>query len=78
MAVPLLVDNELFGVLLAALVVFSGKAAPLAVVGASFAEPAKWLGGLEFLPEDKAGFWERNGYHMHGDPWTEERFGHGW
>lgn len=39
---------------------------------------AKWLGGLEFLPEDRAGFWERNGYHMHGDPWDEERFGHGW
>ena len=39
---------------------------------------AKWLGGLELLREDKAGFWERNGYHMHGDPWTEERFGHGW
>jgi DMSO/TMAO reductase YedYZ molybdopterin-dependent catalytic subunit len=39
---------------------------------------AKWLAGLEILSEDKAGFWERNGYHMHGDPWTEERFGHGW
>jgi DMSO/TMAO reductase YedYZ molybdopterin-dependent catalytic subunit len=37
---------------------------------------AKWLSGLEFLPEDVAGFWERNGYHMHGDPWTEER--HSW
>jgi DMSO/TMAO reductase YedYZ molybdopterin-dependent catalytic subunit len=37
---------------------------------------AKWLGGLEFLPEDRPGFWERNGYHMHGDPWKEER--HGW
>lgn len=36
---------------------------------------AKWLAGLEFLPEDRAGFWERNGYHMHGDPWKEERFG---
>jgi DMSO/TMAO reductase YedYZ molybdopterin-dependent catalytic subunit len=36
---------------------------------------AKWISGLEFLPKDKAGFWERNGYHMHGDPWTEERFG---
>jgi DMSO/TMAO reductase YedYZ molybdopterin-dependent catalytic subunit len=34
---------------------------------------AKWLSGLEFLAEDQAGFWERNGYHMHGDPWTEER-----
>jgi len=37
---------------------------------------AKWLGGLEFVAEDKAGFWERNGYHMHGDPWKEERFGY--
>ncbi len=36
---------------------------------------AKWLSGLEFLDKDKAGFWERNGYHMHGDPWKEERFG---
>jgi DMSO/TMAO reductase YedYZ molybdopterin-dependent catalytic subunit len=35
---------------------------------------AKWLGGLELLAEDRAGFWERNGYHMHGDPWKEERF----
>ncbi len=36
---------------------------------------AKWLAGLEFLSTDRAGFWERNGYHMHGDPWKEERFG---
>jgi DMSO/TMAO reductase YedYZ molybdopterin-dependent catalytic subunit len=39
---------------------------------------AKWLGGLEFLKSDKAGFWERNGYHMNGDPWREERFGSNW
>jgi DMSO/TMAO reductase YedYZ molybdopterin-dependent catalytic subunit len=39
---------------------------------------AKWLGGLEFLENDKAGFWERNGYHMNGDPWREERFGNNW
>lgn len=37
---------------------------------------AKWIGGIEFLAEDRAGFWERNGYHMHGDPWKEERFGY--
>lgn len=37
---------------------------------------AKWLAGIEFLPEDKPGFWERNGYHMNGDPWKEERFGY--
>lgn len=36
---------------------------------------AKWLSSLEFLPADRPGFWERNGYHMHGDPWTEERYG---
>lgn len=35
---------------------------------------AKWLAGLEFLGHDRAGFWESNGYHMHGDPWTEERY----
>jgi DMSO/TMAO reductase YedYZ molybdopterin-dependent catalytic subunit len=37
---------------------------------------AKWLASLEFIPQDRAGFWERNGYHMHGDPWKEER--HSW
>jgi len=36
---------------------------------------AKWLAGLEFTENDRAGFWERNGYHMRGDPWKEERFG---
>jgi DMSO/TMAO reductase YedYZ molybdopterin-dependent catalytic subunit len=36
---------------------------------------AKWVTAIEFLQQDRAGFWERNGYHMHGDPWKEERFG---
>jgi DMSO/TMAO reductase YedYZ molybdopterin-dependent catalytic subunit len=40
-----------------------------------FWKSAKWLRGIEFLAEDKPGFWERNGYHMEGDPWREERFG---
>jgi DMSO/TMAO reductase YedYZ molybdopterin-dependent catalytic subunit len=31
--------------------------------------------GIELLDRDQAGFWERNGYHMHGDPWKEERYG---
>ena len=35
---------------------------------------AKWLLGLEFAASDEPGFWEQNGYHNHGDPWTEERF----
>jgi DMSO/TMAO reductase YedYZ molybdopterin-dependent catalytic subunit len=36
---------------------------------------AKWVTGLEFLPDDEPGFWEQNGYHMRGDPWEEERYG---
>ena len=39
-----------------------------------FWKSAKWLQGLEFIAEDRAGFWETYGYHMHGNPWTEERF----
>ena len=35
---------------------------------------AKWVRGLEFLAEDRPGFWEVRGYHMRGDPWMEERF----
>ena len=31
---------------------------------------AKWLKAIEFSEEDKLGFWERGGYHSHGDPWV--------
>ncbi len=34
-----------------------------------FWKRAKWLRGLEFMAEDKPGFWEDAGYHMNGDPW---------
>ena len=30
--------------------------------------------GLVFMDEEKPGFWEMYGYHIHGDPWTEERY----
>ena len=36
---------------------------------------AKWVAGVELMEHDRAGFWEKNGYHMRGDPWREERFG---
>lgn len=36
---------------------------------------AKWLKSLELTAEDHPGYWERGGYHNHGDPWKEERFG---
>lgn len=39
-----------------------------------FWKSAKWLRGIEFLEKDRPGFWEQNGYHMRGDPWTEERY----
>jgi DMSO/TMAO reductase YedYZ molybdopterin-dependent catalytic subunit len=35
---------------------------------------AKWVQGFELFAEDRRGFWEENGYHTYGDPWTEERF----
>lgn len=35
---------------------------------------AKWLSGLEFVASDAPGYWERNGYHAHGDPWREQRY----
>jgi DMSO/TMAO reductase YedYZ molybdopterin-dependent catalytic subunit len=35
---------------------------------------AKWVRGVEFVEHDVAGFWEAGGYHMRGDPWTEQRY----
>jgi DMSO/TMAO reductase YedYZ molybdopterin-dependent catalytic subunit len=40
-----------------------------------FWKSAKWVTGFELLVEDSPGFWERNGYHMRGDPWHEQRYG---
>jgi DMSO/TMAO reductase YedYZ molybdopterin-dependent catalytic subunit len=39
-----------------------------------FWKSAKWLRGLEFMAQDRLGFWEQAGYHNGADPWTEERF----
>jgi DMSO/TMAO reductase YedYZ molybdopterin-dependent catalytic subunit len=35
---------------------------------------AKWLTSLRLMTDDAPGFWEQNGYSMHGDPWLEERY----
>ncbi len=35
---------------------------------------AKWVRAIEFISEDRRGFWELRGYHNHADPWTEERY----
>jgi DMSO/TMAO reductase YedYZ molybdopterin-dependent catalytic subunit len=39
-----------------------------------FWKSAKWLRQIDFLTRDAPGFWEVNGYHNRGDPWTEQRY----
>ena len=39
-----------------------------------FWKSPKWLRGIEVRDADKPGFWERNGYHMYGDPFLEQRY----
>jgi DMSO/TMAO reductase YedYZ molybdopterin-dependent catalytic subunit len=34
---------------------------------------AKWLTGLEFVMQDRPGFWEEAGYHNEGNIWLEQR-----
>ena len=48
LASGMIVGESLIGVALAALVVFSGQAAPLALVGPGFAEASVWIGGAAF------------------------------
>jgi DMSO/TMAO reductase YedYZ molybdopterin-dependent catalytic subunit len=52
-----------------------GWPARLLVPHLYFWKSAKWVRGFELLADDMPGFWEQNGYHMRGDPWTEERYG---
>lgn len=39
-----------------------------------FWKSAKWVRGIEFMAEDKPGFWEERGYHLYADPWLEQRY----
>ncbi len=39
-----------------------------------FWKGAKWLRGLQFLREDRLGFWEQAGYHNEADVWKEQRY----
>lgn len=66
------------------LVAWSNRGEPLAaehgfplrlVVPKRYAwKSAKWLRGLEFRTDNRRGFWETRGYHVHADPWPEERY----
>jgi DMSO/TMAO reductase YedYZ molybdopterin-dependent catalytic subunit len=40
-----------------------------------FWKSAKWVKRIEYVERDRSGFWEVRGYHNHGDPWEEERYG---
>jgi Sulfite oxidase and related enzymes len=51
-----------------------GGPARLLVPHLYFWKSAKWVSGLEMLPQDQPGFWEQNGYNLYGDPWKEERY----
>jgi DMSO/TMAO reductase YedYZ molybdopterin-dependent catalytic subunit len=51
-----------------------GGPARLVVPHLYFWKSAKWVRGFQFMDRDEPGFWEANGYNMHGDPWKEERY----
>lgn len=34
----------------------------------------KWVRAIEYLTEDRRGFWEERGYHNLADPWQEQRY----
>jgi putative OPT family oligopeptide transporter len=49
LASGMIVGESIIGVVIAAIVVFSGKGAPLALVGAGFGTAAIWIGGAAFV-----------------------------
>lgn len=51
-----------------------GGPARLLVPHLYFWKSAKWVNALQFTTRDEAGFWEKRGYHIHGDPWREQRY----
>ena len=51
-----------------------GGPARLLVPHLYFWKSAKWVRGFQLMDKDEPGFWETYGYHMHGDPWLEQRY----
>jgi DMSO/TMAO reductase YedYZ molybdopterin-dependent catalytic subunit len=51
-----------------------GGPARLLVPHLYFWKSAKWLRRLSFMDTNEPGFWESLGYHIRGDPWTEQRY----
>ncbi len=47
----------------------------MVVPGKYFYKSVKWLERIDFLAEDRLGYWEADaGYHNVADPWREERY----
>jgi DMSO/TMAO reductase YedYZ molybdopterin-dependent catalytic subunit len=51
-----------------------GGPARLLVPHLYFWKSAKWIYELVTQEDNEPGLWERNGYHLRGDPWKEERY----
>ncbi len=51
-----------------------GGPARLLVPHLYFWKSAKYVTALELVDRDAPGFWEVRGYHIHGDPWHEQRY----
>lgn len=51
-----------------------GGPARLLVPHLYFWKSAKWINALQFTEREVAGFWELRGYHLHADPWREQRY----
>jgi DMSO/TMAO reductase YedYZ molybdopterin-dependent catalytic subunit len=51
-----------------------GGPARLLVPHLYFWKSAKWVRRLVFMDANVPGFWESMGYHIHGDPWREQRY----
>jgi DMSO/TMAO reductase YedYZ molybdopterin-dependent catalytic subunit len=51
-----------------------GGPARLLVPHLYFWKSAKWIRRIAFHENDSPGFWESLGYHLHGDPWREQRY----
>jgi DMSO/TMAO reductase YedYZ molybdopterin-dependent catalytic subunit len=51
-----------------------GGPARLLVPHLYFWKSAKYVSALQFLEHEARGFWEERGYHIHGDPWREQRY----
>jgi DMSO/TMAO reductase YedYZ molybdopterin-dependent catalytic subunit len=51
-----------------------GGPARLLVPHLYFWKSAKWIRRIAFHEHDSPGFWESLGYHIHGDPWREQRY----